>query len=182
MSLNPDIISSPLPSRPCPTIAPGPVPLSELVQTLQPLNAVSDLAAESTIGNTLAMYPFAIDSRTFSALDRIFSIDARANYSYPLGVMEGRESIKTTLQQVLATTWKRTHNTYGAQLIQVCSPTSAISVTYYTASHFLVSGTGPEAFTGPESVVYAYGTYQDTWERQRGENEWRITNRNLVYG
>ncbi|KAK8034334.1 hypothetical protein PG993_009329 [Apiospora rasikravindrae] len=179
--LGPESTGSPPPSKPCPDMAPGPVPLSELVQTLQPLNAVSDLAAESTIRNTLALYPLAIDTRTFSALDRIFSTDARANYSYPLGVMQGREAIKTTLQQALETTWKGTQHMYGTQIIQVCSPMSAISVTYYTASHFLVAGTGPEALTGPQSVVYAYGQYQDTWERQGGEDGWRITNRNLVY-
>ncbi|KAK7966782.1 uncharacterized protein PG986_001059 [Apiospora aurea] len=162
-------------------MASGPVPVSELVQTLQPLSAVSDVAAESTIRNTLALYPLAIDTRTFSALDRIFSVDARANYSYPLGVMEGREAIKTSLQQALETTWKGTQHMYGTQIIQVCSPTSAISVTYYTASHFLVAGAGPEVLTGPQSVVYAYGQYQDTWERQGGEDGWRITNRNLVY-
>jgi len=109
--------ASPLP---CPNIAPGPVPLSELIEALQPRNAASDLAAESTIRNTLALYPFAIDTRTFSALDRIFSIDARANYSYPLGVMEGREAIATTLQQSLERTFKGTHHMYGTQLIHVC--------------------------------------------------------------
>ncbi|KAK6834715.1 hypothetical protein PG987_009409 [Apiospora arundinis] len=144
-------------------------------------NADSDLTAESTIRNTLALYPFAIDTRSWSALDGIFSTGARANYSYPLGVMEGREAIKTTLQKSLETPFKGTQHMYGTQLIRVCSPTSAISITYYTAWHFLVSGNGPETVASPAGVLYANGHYQDTWERQGGDVGWRITNRNLVY-
>ncbi|KAK8136244.1 hypothetical protein PG984_004184 [Apiospora sp. TS-2023a] len=168
--LDPDIASSVSPSQPCPSISPGPVPLSELVQTLQASNAASDLAAESAIRNKLALYPFAIDTRTFSAFDRIFSDDARANYSYPLGVMSGREDIRKKIQDSL-TMFKGTQHTYGTQFIQICNPTSAISITYYTASHFLTPGTGPEAMTGPENVVIAYGQYQDTW-RQEGGGGW----------
>ncbi|KAK7935818.1 hypothetical protein PG985_001313 [Apiospora marii] len=179
-SLDPGIASSASPSPPCPNISPGPVPLSELVQTLQAPSAASDLAAESAIRNKLALYPFAIDTRTFSAFDRIFSEGARANYSYPLGVLEGRQAIRDKLQDSL-TMFKGTQHTYGTQFIQICNPTSAISITYYTASHFLTPGTGPEAMTGPENVVIAYGQYQDTWEQQGGEDGWRITNRNLVY-
>lgn len=186
------------------------MPISELVQTLQVLNEASDLAAESAIRTKLALYPFAIDSRTFSAFDRIFSDDARANYSYPLGVMEGREAIRKKIQDSL-TMFKGTQHTYSTQFIQICkcicsicyplfyhpehhlvmlryrnltnqgNPTSAISITYYTASHFLTPGTGPEAMTGPENVVIAYRQYQDTWEQQGGEDGWRITNRNLGY-
>ncbi|KAK8002718.1 hypothetical protein PG989_002437 [Apiospora arundinis] len=180
-SLDPVTTPSPPSTQPCPDIAPGPVPLSELVLTLQPQNADSDLTAESTIRNTLALYPFAIDTRSWSALDGIFSTGARANYSYPLGVMEGREAIKTTLQKSLETPFKGTQHMYGTQLIRVCSPTSAISVTYYTAWHFLVSGNGPETIASPAGVLYANGHYQDTWERQGGDVGWRITNRNLVY-
>ncbi|KAK7954037.1 hypothetical protein PG988_014731 [Apiospora saccharicola] len=180
LSSDPDIASSVSPSQPCPSISPGPVPLSELVQTLQASNAASDLAAESAIRNKLALYPFAIDTRTFSAFDRIFSDDARANYSYPLGVMSGREDIRKKIQDSL-TMFKGTQHTYGTQFIQVCNPTSAISITYYTASHFLTPGTGPEAMTGPENVVIAYGQHQDTWKQEGGEDGWRITNRNLVY-
>lgn len=94
------------------------MPLSELVQTLQATVEASDLAVESAIRNKLALYPFAIDTRTFSAFDSIFSEDARANYSYSLGVLEGRQAIKDKIQGSL-TMFKGTQHTYGTQFIQI---------------------------------------------------------------
>lgn len=46
-------------------------------------------------------------------------------------------------------------------------------MTYYRAAHFGKGDKGNE-------VAYAYGQYQDNWQRQ-STGTWRIIHRNLVY-
>jgi hypothetical protein len=161
----------------CPDLAPGPISTHQLAGSFPP-PVLEDATSIEAIRNTLALYPLAIDGLNIDVFDQIFAADARANYSAPIGVLNGIAEIKEKVPAGLSI-FAGTHHSYGTQLISICSVTSAVSVTYYTASHFFTPGLGPE-IANATAVLYAYGNYQDTWERQ-GDGTWRITNRNLVY-
>ena len=160
----------------CPTIAPGPVTIYDLDNILPSITS-QEVVAVDAIRNTLAQYPFAIDGRNYDRLDQVFAETAVVNYSAPVGVLSGLPAIKTIGDSLAM--FNRTHHSYGTQYIKMCSPTSAISITYYTASHFLTPELGP-AFAPDTQVLYAYGQYQDTLAKQ-DDGTWRITYRNLVY-
>jgi ketosteroid isomerase-like protein len=123
------------------------------------------------IRTTLALYPLSIDGKNFNALSEVFTSNAVANYSAPLNVLTPLSTIQSVLQASLAAV--NTQHAFATQLIDVLSPTSAFSVTYYTATHF---GRGP--FLG--ATATAYGQYQDVWAKQ-SDASWKITHRNLVY-
>ncbi|KAJ2983086.1 hypothetical protein NQ176_g957 [Zarea fungicola] len=123
------------------------------------------------IRNALAHYPLAIDGKNFDALDLVFTSNAVTNYSAPFGILTPLSAIKSALQGGLAPV--TTQHAYGTQVIEVKSATSAVSVTYFTATHF-----GAGAHAG--KLVTAYGQYQDAWVKQSGLH-WRIARRNLVY-
>ncbi|KAL4928625.1 nuclear transport factor 2 family protein [Aspergillus undulatus] len=148
----------------------APIPLHDLPTLFSPPSTVDSLATE-TIRKTLSLYPFAIDGKNFAALDRIFTEDAVANYSAPLGVLSPLSSIQETLGQSLKCV--TTQHSLGTQLIDVIGPWHARSVTYYTAAHF---GRGELS----DQVATAHGQYQDSWERQV-DGTWRVVYRNLVY-
>ncbi|KAJ5127857.1 hypothetical protein N7448_008636 [Penicillium atrosanguineum] len=147
-----------------------PVELSSLANDCTP-KIYTDAGTIEAIRNTLAIYPFAIDGKNFDALSKVFSADAIANYSEPLNVLTPLHSIQSVLKQSLACV--TTQHLYGTQWIDVLSPTTAQSVTYFRAAHFGKGDTEGQ-------VLYAYGQYQDNWERQI-LGTWRIVHRNLVY-
>ncbi|KFY60274.1 hypothetical protein V497_03735 [Pseudogymnoascus sp. VKM F-4516 (FW-969)] len=132
----------------------------------------ADSQSIEAIRATLALYPLAIDGKNFDALSRIFTKDAVANYSAPLNVLTSLSTIQSTLKSNLNPV--TTQHSYGTQLIDIISPDSAFSVTYYTATHF---GRGL-LFTGQTAT--AFGQYQDVLKKQR-DGTWKITHRNLVY-
>ncbi|KAJ5163202.1 uncharacterized protein N7500_005032 [Penicillium coprophilum] len=131
----------------------------------------TDAGTVEAIRNTLALYAFAIDGKDFDALSKVFTTDAVANYSAPLNVLTPLKNIQSVLDTSLACV--TTQHMFGTQRIDVLSPSTAKSVTYYRAAHF---GKGDKA----SEVAYAYGQYQDNWQRQSTGN-WRIVHRNLVY-
>lgn len=51
-----------------------------------------------SIQNTLALYPFAIDSKDFGLLNQVFTQDIVANYSAPLNVLTGLAEVQNVLQ------------------------------------------------------------------------------------
>ncbi|CAI7569724.1 hypothetical protein N7533_002005 [Penicillium manginii] len=146
------------------------IAISSLADSCKP-EAYTDAGTIDAIRNTLAIYPFAIDGKNFDALSKVFTADATANYSAPLNVLHPLTTIQSSLKASLVCV--TTQHLYGTQWIDVLSPTTARSVTYYQASHF---GKGSSA----NQALYAYGQYQDNWERQTG-GSWRIVHRNLVY-
>ena len=170
-----DTYSSPIS---CPNISPGPEPLYNL-PTDFPTPVVVDPVTIETIRQTLALYPFAVDGKNWASLARIFSIDARANYSDPLGVLSGVDQIISVLSQSLSL-FISTQHLYGTQYIEVCDAKSAVSVTYFRAAHFFAPFVSGTTAVNTTEILWAYGQYQDTWARQ-GDGTWRISNRNLVY-
>lgn len=148
----------------------APIELSALAGSYTP-EIYTDAGTIEAIRNTLALYAFAIDGKDFDSLSKVFTTDAVANYSAPLNVLSPLSSIQSVLSTSLACV--TTQHALGTQRIDVLSPVTAKSVTYYHATHF---GKGDKA----DAVVYAYGQYQDTWRRQ-SSGSWRIVHRNLVY-
>lgn len=160
-------------NRSTPTSLPfGTAPISFFsLPTDFPPPAREDAANIEAIRNTLALYPFCIDGKNFAALSNVFTTNAVANYSAPLNVLMPLSTIESVPSSSLACV--TTQHNFGTQLINIISPYVAESITYYRAAHF---GTG--ALAG--QVAYAYGRYQDTWQRQ-DDGAWRIVYRNLVY-
>lgn len=148
----------------------APIALSSLADGCTP-EVYTDAGTIEAIRNTLAIYPFAIDGKNFDALSKVFATDATANYSAPLNALTPLSTIQSTLKASLACV--TTQHLYGTQWVDVVSPISARSITYFRAAHF---GKGDSA----DQVLYAYGQYQDNWERQ-ALGTWRIVHRNLVY-
>ena len=160
----------------CPTVAPGPVTIYDLDNILPSVTS-QDVVAVDAIRNTLAQYPFAIDGRNYDRLDRVFTQSAVVNYSAPVGVLSGLPAIKTIGTSLAM--FNRTQHAYSTQYIKICSPASAIAITYYSAAHFFTPELAP-TFAPDTQVLYAYGQYQDTLAKQ-SDGTWKITYRNLVY-
>ena len=160
----------------CPSISPGPATLQQLGEL--PLGPPLDLETESTIRRTLSLYPFAVDGRNFDVFDRIFTTDVRTNYSVPINEVVGLTKVKTTIAAGLDS-FAATHHSYGTQYIIGCGKDTAISITYYTASHYF-KPSQPGEIENSTAVLYATGRYEDTWHRQQ-DGSWKIANRNLVY-
>ena len=162
----------------CPQISPGPEPLFNLPTDFPP-PVIQDASTTEAIRQTLALYPFTVDGRNWNALTRIFATNARANYSAPLGVLNGVQQIIDVLSQDLEMFVSTQHH-FGTQFIDVCSPNTAVSITYFRAAHFSTPYVSASQVANLSQVLYAYGQYQDTWDRQ-DDQTWKITNRNLVY-
>ena len=162
----------------CPDIASPPLTTSELASVFSPLSH-NDPAAIESIRSTLALYPLALDSRNYDALDKVFTEDAIANSSAPIFVVSGLSNIKAAIAPLLAV-YSGTHTLSGTQVIDVCSHDTAISVTYFTTTHFLSSNfAGVDQFQDSD-ILYAYGRYEDTLSRQN-DDTWRIKYRKSVY-
>ncbi|KAL1620266.1 hypothetical protein SLS56_009700 [Neofusicoccum ribis] len=162
----------------CTSLSPAPIPADELLSYFPP-RPVHDFAAVENIRRTLATYAFAIDGKNWNALEYVFTKDAVANYSEPIGLLSGLEAIQTTLPPGLAT-FVGTQHHLGTQVIDVCSPDTAISVTYYRAAHFLSTTGAPTSVTDDDQVLTAWGQYQDTWKKQEDQS-WKIVYRNVIY-
>lgn len=148
----------------------APIEISSLASGYAP-EIYTDAGTIEAIRNTLAIYAFAVDGKDFDALSKVFTTDAIANYSAPLNVLTPLETIQSVLSTSLGCV--TTQHLYGTQRIDVLSPITAKSVTYFRAAHF---GKGDKE----SGVDYAYGQYQDNWQRQ-ATGTWRIVHRNLVY-
>lgn len=161
----------------CPKFSPGPVGFNWLAGQF-PSPAIVDAEAIEAIRQTLAVYAFAIDGRNFEVLRNVFTTNVRANYSDPIGVLNGVQAIINTLPPGLSS-FASTQHLYGSQYIYVCAPNAAVSVTYFQASHFFVPYTGIGNTIDNSKVLIDRAQYQDVWAKQR-DGTWKITNRNLV--
>lgn len=170
-------------SNPCARYSPSPVPIQQLPTYFSTSKNFdpSTVVDTEAIRQILLLYPLAIDGRAFSSLENIFAPDAVANYSAPIGVLAGTSAIATALETALAAFLGTQHH-LGASNVRICgNQEQAISATYYRAVHFLSqnSTAGSSDIVSGNGVLYAYGQYQDTWEKRGGQ--WKIIYRNLVY-
>lgn len=149
----------------------APIPFFDLPDVTSGSSFVASPFDVEAIRNAMAHYPLALDGKNFAALSLVFAANAVANYSDPLGVL----SPLTAIEAVLSASLKpvTTQHLLGTQVIDVLSPTTAFSVTYFEATHF-----GKGEFTG--EIVTTHGQYQDVWARQK-DLSWRISHRNLLY-
>jgi hypothetical protein len=167
-------------SLPCADFSRAPIPTSQLPFYFprQRLTSATSLIDIEDIRQTLSEYAFIIDARAFESLSDIFTTDAIANYSEPLGVLSGVETIKTTLSAALAQ-FPGTQHLLGSQRIRLCNTTTAISATYFRAAHFLNDTVGAVALLDDSTILTAYAQYQDSWMKSDGL--WKIKYRNVVY-
>ncbi|KAG4035776.1 hypothetical protein MFRU_001g05440 [Monilinia fructicola] len=161
----------------CPDISPGPATAFQLPEIL-PISFFTDPIATESIRNTLALYAFALDGRNWAAFSRVFAPNVRANYSEPLGIMYGVQNITDKISAA-ASQFASTQHRYGTQYIAICSPSTAISVTYLQASHFLWPNIGP-VVEDDNHTLFATGRYEDTWAKS-SDGTWKIVNRNFVF-
>ncbi|KAJ7738400.1 hypothetical protein B0H16DRAFT_1214683, partial [Mycena metata] len=93
-----------------------------------------DPTAELQIRNTLSLYPLIIDGKAFDHLDLVFTQDVYANYSAPLGVINGTDALGVVLQQSLAPV--DSQHLLGTCVVQFLVDVDARTVTYFQVSHF----------------------------------------------
>ena len=161
----------------CPDLTSGPMEFSDLAAAFNP-QALPDPVATESIRQTLALYAYAIDGRNYEVLRKVFTTDVRANYSDPIGMLDGVQAIIDTLPPLLSSFVSTQHH-LGTQLIRICGLNSAVSVTYIQASQFLTPNTGTGNPVDNSKVFIDRSQYQDTWAKQKN-GSWKITNRNLV--
>jgi hypothetical protein len=158
-------------------LAPGPVPFSYIPGAFA-APVPTDLYAYEAIRQTTALYATAIDGRDFEALRKVFTPNARTNYSDPFEVFNDVENLMAALEPGLST-FASTQHLLGTQLIQICSPTTAVSITYFQATHWFTPYNGVGNPVGNDQVLVDRAQYQDTWAKQK-DGTWKITNRNLI--
>jgi hypothetical protein len=161
----------------CPTFAPGPVSAAFIAESF-PNPVDVDVRNIEAIRQVMALYALAIDGRSFEVLRKVFHPDVRANYSDPIGVLDGVQVIIDTLPPGL-NTFVSTQHHLGTQYIHICDADNAVSVTYFQASHFFKPYIGVQNPVGNDKVLVDRAQYQDVWARQK-DGMWKITNRNLV--
>lgn len=163
--------TSPYPALPasCPQILPAPAPSSLPDYFLPKPIKSSQLDDIETIRQTLHFYSLVLDSKAFPLLDRVFAPTATANYSGLAGIFEGLPAIQSFLAGSLAP-YAKTQHLISNHIIDVCASKSAVSQTYFLATHF------PNT-TSTDSVFAAYVTHQDVWEKTK--DGWRIVYSNF---
>lgn len=163
------VVSS-LPKLPasCPQILPAPAPASLPNYFLPKPIKGSQINEVETIRQTLHFYALVLDSKAFPLLDRVFAPTATANYSGLAGIFEGLPAIQKFLAGSLAD-YPRTQHLIGNHIIDVCAPKTAVSQTYFQATHF------PNT---TEGIFTAYVTHQDVWEKIE-DGGWRIVYSNF---
>ena len=136
--------------------------------------ASTDTRSVNTIRNKLSLYTLSIDSQTFDIFNQIFDENVVANYSAPIGVINGLENVTATIAASFVKIGGSQHH-LGSQIVWIADDNNAFSVSYYRSAQFSKSGL-------PNEGLYAFGQYQDSWFREDAEDQsWRIVQRNLVY-
>lgn len=168
--------------QPCSQFSPNPVPISQLPSYFPHRKGtnVAALLDIEDIRETISLYAYIIDGRTYDSLSEIFTPDVVANYSAPLGVLNGVEAIKTTLSAALAQ-FAGTQHLLGSQNIRLCDKNRAVSATYFKAAHYMQQNAtvGATGVTDDSAMLYVHAQYQDSWVKRNGW--WKIAYRNVVY-
>lgn len=169
-----------LASKSCTDFSPSPIIFSELPAYFPrpKISKLTEVADTEEIRQTLSQYAFSIDGRDFSALSDVFATNAVANYSAPLGILNGLAAIETTLSAALSQ-FPGTQHQLGTQRIRLCGKDTAISATYYQAAHYLNATGGALQVIDDSGVLIAYSQYQNSWVKRNGT--WKIAYRNNVY-
>lgn len=151
----------------CPQILPAPAPAALPNYFLPKPIKGSQIDDVETIRQTLHFYALVLDSKAFPLLDKVFAQTATANYTGLAGIFEGLPAIQTFLAGSLAA-YPRTQHLIGNHIIDVCASKTAVSQTYFQATHF------PNT---TEGIFTAYVTHQDVWEKSK--DGWRIVYSNF---
>lgn len=142
-----------------------------ILATTDTESRASDTHSIDTIRNKLALWTYILDGQQFSTLDQIFASDAIANYTDPIGLLNGLDEIEDGLQKSQAS-FEASQTLLGSVFVEVQGARDAFSVAYYRSVQFRVGSGQP---------TYTLGMYQDSWFRSNPkEQAWRIIRRNLV--
>ncbi len=128
-----------------------------------PLQEVSD---RLEIQDLLARYCEAIDSRTWDALDDIFTVDAVIDYTEAGGAKGSVPEIKAYLEKALEL-FSGMQHMIGLPLIQLCGDTAKVRTALYNPMIFDNKG-APETF-------FVGMWYRDVFTRT--DAGWRISER-----
>ena len=123
-----------------------------------------------SIRNTLAQYSLSIDSKDFAGFQLVFTPDAVADYSQPIGVLHGLSNIQQTLSAALANV--KSQHSLTTQHITLLSGNIANATTYVIASQF-----GVGIYDGQLLTVWA--KYDDALRMDGGS--WLIYDRRVTF-
>ena len=127
--------------------------------------------AYTSIQRTLYLFSTAVDTKTYSLFDEIFTADVTANFSVPgTTSISGLPHLKTVLGGLLSGLVSQ--HSLTNLVVDFQSPNSANSTQYLTTTFF---GQGNLA----ETVLTNYGMYVDELEKQ-GDGRWLVSRRELV--
>jgi ketosteroid isomerase-like protein len=124
-----------------------------------------------SIRHTLALYSFSLDSKNFDGLGSVFTPDAVADYSQPIGVLHGLSEIQATLSAALARL--KTQHSLTTQHIKLLGHRRANATTYVIASHF-----GVGVYDG--QLLTAWAKYDDVLSGAQ-DGSWKISNRRVTF-
>lgn len=113
----------------------GPVSFAEAPAVFSGATHSQDPVVVDQIRHTLSLYSLAIDGKDYEALDLVFTKDAAANYSAPLGVVTPLSAIESVVQKALAFVDTQ-HKLSTQEIVITRNGCQAKSLTYLQADHF----------------------------------------------
>ncbi|KAL4758761.1 nuclear transport factor 2 family protein [Aspergillus foveolatus] len=130
------------------------------------------------IRNTLAIYPFAVDSKDWSAVQSVFTEDARIHFTFlgTAGEMRGPIALLAFIQRAA-------HNTHSqhaitTQRIEVTGSDSAEATTYMAVTHVADANHRQKG-----EVHYAWGKVVDRLVKRPVDTDgtlaWRVQERHV---
>lgn len=152
------------------------------VQSGPPLDSFESLAYQLSVAavrHLLARYPLAVDGRNWDDLQELFTSDAVANFPEPLGSLRGPAEIAISISSGLSN-FGSTQHSYSTQIIELCSKTKAVALTYVTAAHFFVPIPADlSSGYNMDKALYSHGQYRDIVVKGK-DGKWRISKRDMI--
>ena len=132
-----------------------------------PLPSAKD---ELQIRNKLSLYTIALDTKSFTLLDQVFTPDVVIDYrALDASILYGLPVVKTYLVKSL--TGFVTQHTLSSTVVEATDQKGNVNSTVYLVANYLGQGN----LTG--SAAYVYGRYLDAWTKQNGD--WKSKTRIL---
>lgn len=94
-----------------------------------------DPETAAQISHLLSLYAFLVDNRSFPLMSTIFTPDFVANYSLPVGILQGMDNLVHALDEVTKDFSKSQHM-LGTQVMGIQADGAVWCVTYLEARHW----------------------------------------------
>ena len=142
---------------------------SPIFTDVPPVN-VADPYVITAITQKLALYDIAIDTKNFSALSGVFTVDVVPNVAtVPI---KGLAAYEAFLQADLE--GSRTKHTTDTVFVSNIEPYTARSISYSDAIYF-----GRGSALGQQFTFYE--RFDDVWSKDKVDGSWKISERSLVF-